>query len=104
MNNSPMSMPRPTSHTTPQLPSLRRRTIPLFPEVAARRMENSAVVWLPYPEREKKEETEFVIVTQCSFKCKKNFETKKKKKEKIESSYISFSCCIHFTVIMYFMP
>jgi len=99
MNNSPMSMPRPTSHMTPQLPSLRRRTIPLFPEVAARRMENSAAVWLPYPEREK-EETEFVIVTQCSFKCKKNFKTKKKK---IESSYISFSCCIHFAVIMYFM-
>jgi len=40
-------------------------------------MENSAVVWLPYPEREK-EETEFVTVTQCSFKCKKNFKTKKK--------------------------
>jgi hypothetical protein len=40
-------------------------------------MENSAVVWLLYPEREK-EETEFVIVTQCSFKCKKNFKTKKK--------------------------
>jgi hypothetical protein len=40
-------------------------------------MENLAAVWPPYPEREK-EETEFVTVTQCSFKCKKNFETKKK--------------------------
>ena len=94
-----MSMPKPTSPTTLRLLSLRRRTTPLFPEVAARRMENLAAAWLPYPEREK-EETEFVIVTQCSFKCKKSF--KNKKKEKIESSYISFSCCIHFAVIMYF--
>ncbi len=77
MNNSPMFMPKPNSHTTLQLPSLRRRTTPLFPEVVARRMENSAAVWLPCPEREK-EETEFVIVTQCNFKCKKNFKTKKK--------------------------
>ena len=77
MNISPTSMPKPNLPTTLQLPSLRRRTTQLFPEVAARRMENSAAVWLPYPEREK-EETEFVIVTQCSFKCKKNFKTKKK--------------------------
>jgi hypothetical protein len=70
-------MPKPNSHTTLWLPSLRRRTTPLFPEVAALRMENSAAIWPPYPEREK-EETEFVIVTQCSFKCKKSFKTKKK--------------------------
>ena len=82
MNRSPMSMPRPTSRTMLQLPSLRRRTTLPFPEVAVCRMENSAVVWLPYPEREK-EETEFVIVTQCSFKCKEKFQNKKKK---IESS------------------
>ena len=77
MNNSLMFMPKPNSHTTLQLPSLRRRTTLPFPEAVVRRMENSAVVWLLYPEREK-EETEFVIVTQCSFKCKKNFKTKKK--------------------------
>ncbi len=77
MNRSPMSTPKPTSPTTLQLPSLRRRTTQLSPEVAAHLMESSAAVWLPYPEREK-EETEFVIVTQCSFKCKKS---SKKKKE-----------------------
>ncbi len=93
-----MSTPKPILPTTLRLLSLRRRTTPLFPEVATRRTENLAAVWLPYPEREK-EETEFVTVTQCSFKCKKSFKTKKKK---IESSYISFNCCIHFAVFMYF--
>jgi hypothetical protein len=38
--------------------SLRRRITLPFPEVAVRRMENSAVVWPLYPEREK-EEAEF---------------------------------------------
>ena len=84
MNRSQMSMPRHTSRTTLQLPFLRRRTTLPFPEVAVRRMENSAVIWLLYPEREK-EETEFVIVTQCSVKCKK---ISKQKKGKIESLYI----------------
>jgi len=62
-------------------------------------MENSAVVWLPYPEREK-EETEFVIVTQCSFKCKKNFKTKKRR-----LSHHIFHLVAEFivAVIMYFM-
>jgi hypothetical protein len=62
---------------TLRLPFLRRRTTPLFPEVAARRMESSVAVWLPYLEREK-EETEFVTVTQCSFKCKKILKQKKR--------------------------
>jgi len=72
-----MSTLRPTSPTTVQLPFLHLRTTQPFPEVVALRMENSAVVWPLCPEREK-EEAEFVIVTQCSFKCKKNFKTKKK--------------------------
>ncbi len=80
MNRSPMSTPKPTSPTTLQLPSLRRRTTQLFPEVAAHLMESSAAVWLLYPEQEK-EETEFVIVTQCSFKVQEKFQKQNKKKE-----------------------
>jgi hypothetical protein len=85
-------MQKPILAMTLRPPFLRRRITPRFPEVAARRMVNLAVVSRPCPEQGK-EEIEFVTVTQCSFKCKKNFKTKKK--EKIESSYISFSCCNH---------
>jgi hypothetical protein len=60
--------------------SLHRRITLPSPEVAVRRMENSVVVWPLCPEREK-EQTEFVTVTQCSFKCKKNFKTKKKEED-----------------------
>ena len=59
MNDSPTSMPRPTSHTMMLQPlSLHRRITLPSPEVAVRRMENSVVVWPLCPEREK-EEAEF---------------------------------------------
>ena len=54
MISSPMSMPRPTSHTTLRLPFLHRRTTLPFPVVAVRHTENSAVAWLPYPNERKK--------------------------------------------------
>ncbi len=77
MRISPTSMQRPNLPTMLRLLCLHPRTTPLFPEVAVCRMESSVVVWPPYLRREK-EETEFVTVTQCSFKCKRKISKQKK--------------------------